>query len=66
MDQIEMLTTDRHVTSVERVAADIPMHNNSELLSNTQSTSDFYDETQEKDEISISNPLHELCVFLFL
>ncbi|CAF1425809.1 unnamed protein product [Adineta ricciae] len=60
MDQIEMLTTDRHITSVERAVAGIPMHNNSELFSNTQSTFDFYDETQEKDEISISNPSHEL------
>ncbi|CAF1678597.1 unnamed protein product, partial [Adineta ricciae] len=65
MDQIEMLTTDRHITSVERAVAGIPMHNNSELFSNAQSTFDFYDETQEKDEISISNTSQELKRSIF-
>ncbi|CAF1668369.1 unnamed protein product, partial [Adineta ricciae] len=65
MDQIEMLTTDRHITSVERGVADFPMHNNSELFSNAQSTSDSYDETKDKDQLSISNTSLELKRSIF-
>ena len=61
-----MLTIDQPITSVERVIADISVQNNSELFSNTQSASDFYDEAIEKDQLSISNIPEELCVFPFL